>query len=91
MNLWKCNMTTKQITTLVLFSQNYSLVVIAKKMGVCLTTIRERLKALAKNHQKEFNNALGMRESCKRNRDAIKNPIVFSNSLLQTLEIIEKF
>ena len=72
-------MTTKQTKTLVLFAQNYSLVVIAKKMGVCLTTIRERLKALAKNHQKEFNNALGVREVYKRNRDALRNTINFSS------------
>ena len=84
-------MTTKQTTTLVLFSQNYSLVAIAKKQKVSLTTIRQRIKALSIRHQKEFNNAFGIRESHKRNRDAIKNPIVFSNSLLQTLEIIEKF
>ena len=68
------NMTTKQITTLVLFSQNYSLPVIAKKMRVSLTTIRQRIKALSKHHQREFNNALGVRESYKRTRDALRNP-----------------
>ena len=66
-------MTTKQITTLVLFSQNYSLRVIAKKQKVSLTTIRERIKSLSKNHSKEFNNALGLRKSYKRTRDGIRN------------------
>jgi predicted DNA-binding protein YlxM (UPF0122 family) len=68
-------MTTKQITTLVLFSQNYSLVTIAKKQKVSLTTIRQRIKALSKNHQREFNNALGIREAYKRIRDSIRNPM----------------
>ncbi len=66
-------MTTKQIATLVLFAQNYSLVIIAKKQKVSLTTIRQRIKAFSKNHQKEFNNALGIRESYKRTRDGIRN------------------
>ena len=66
-------MTKKQITTLVLFSQNYSLATIAKKQKVSLTTIRQRIKALSKNHPKEFNNALGVRESYKRTRDGIRN------------------
>ena len=67
-------MTTKQTTTLVLFAQNYSLPVIAKKMRVSLTTIRQRIKALSNNHSREFNNALGIRESYKRTRDGIRNP-----------------
>jgi len=68
-------MTTKQITTLVLFSQNYSLATIAKKQKVSLTTIRQRIKSLSKNHSREFNNALGVRESYKRTRDALRSPM----------------
>lgn len=66
-------MTKKQTTTLVLFAQNYSLQTIAKKQKVSLTTIRERIKTLSKNHQREFGNALGIRESYKRTRNGIKN------------------
>ena len=68
-------MTDKQKKTILLFAQNYSLQVIAKKQGVSLTTIRERVKALAKKHPKEFNNALGIRESYKRMRDALRSPM----------------
>lgn len=68
-------MTNKQKKTLVLFVQNYSLPVIAKKQKVSLTTIRQRIKALSKHHSKEFNNALGVRESYKRIRDGIRNPM----------------
>ena len=75
-------MTTKQITTLVLFAQNYSLPVIAKKMEVSLRTIRKRIKALSKNHQREFNNALGIRESYKRTRDALQNPVSLDGFLV---------
>ena len=61
----------KQKTTLLLFAQNYSLSIIANKMGVHTTTIEERLRLLAKNHQKEFNNALGIREAYIRNKDKL--------------------
>jgi len=66
-------MTNKQITTLLLFAQNYSLQTIAKKQRVSLSTIRERIKALSEKHQKEFNNALGLRKIYKRNRDKLKH------------------
>ena len=72
-------MTEKQTKTLVLFSQNYSLPVIAKKQMVSLTTIRQRIKALSKNHSREFNNALGVRESYKRTRDSLRKTQNFSN------------
>ena len=65
-------MTSKQTTTLVLFAQNYSLQTIAKKQKVSLATIRERIKSLSKNHQREFNNALALRNSYKRIRDGIR-------------------
>ncbi len=68
-------MTEKQITTLLLFAQNYPLVTIAKKQKVSLTTIRQRIKTLSIRHQKEFNNALGIRETYKRIRDGIRNPM----------------
>lgn len=66
-------MTNKQVKTLLLFAQNYSLQIIAKKQNVSLATIRERIKSLSKNHSKEFGNALALRNSYKRTRDAIKN------------------
>ena len=66
-------LTKKQQLTLILFAQNYSLQTIAKKQGVSLSTVRERIKALSERHQKEFNNALGLRETYKRNRDKLKH------------------
>ena len=68
-------MTEKQIKTIILFAQNYSLQVIAKKQQVSLTTIRERVKSLSKNHYREFGNALALRESYKRTRNGIRNAI----------------
>lgn len=66
-------MTNKQQTTLILFAQNYSLQVIAKKQGVSLSTVRERIKALSEKHRKEFNNALRLRKIYKQNRDKLKH------------------
>lgn len=74
-------MTKKQITTLLLFAQNYSLHIIAKKQGVSLATIRERIKSLSKNYSREFENAAGLREVYKRNRAALTNTAVFLNSI----------
>lgn len=74
-------MTDKQKKTLVLFAQNYSLQVIAKKQKVSLATIRERIKSLSRNHPEEFNNALGIRELYKRTRDALRNPISLDDFL----------
>ena len=68
-------MTEKQIKTIILFAQNYSLQVIAKKQQVSLTTIRERIKSLSKNHYREFGNALALRESYKRIRNSMRNDI----------------
>lgn len=72
-------MTDKQITTLILFAQNYSLPIIAKKQKVSLTTIRQRIKSLSKNHPKEFGNAAALRDTFKRGRDAIRNAKHFSD------------
>ncbi len=66
-------MTNKQKKTLVLFAQNYSLQVIAKKQRVSLATIRERIKSLSRNYSKEFGNALALRDTYKRNRDLIRD------------------
>ena len=66
-------MTKKQKTTLVLFAQNYSLQVIAKKQEVSLSTIRERIKSLLVNHPTEFWNATALRHTYKRNRDLIRD------------------
>jgi len=73
-------MTKKQEKTLILFAQNYSLQTIAKKQIVSLATIRERIKSLSKNHPREFDNALALRETYKRNKDAIKNAAVLPDS-----------
>lgn len=84
-------MTNKQTKTLILFSQNYSLAVIARKQKVSLTTIRQRIKALSKNHQREFGNALGVRESYKRIRDGIRNTDRFDNMDSELDNIHTKF
>ena len=84
-------MTTKQTTTLVLFAQNYSLYVIAKKQKVSLTTIRERVKSLSNNHSREFNNALGIRESYKKIRDGIRNTDRFKDMDAELGNIHTKF
>lgn len=75
-------LTKKQTTTLILFAQNYSLPTIAKKRGVSLSTIRECIRSISKRYFKEFNNALTLRETYKRNRDAVKNPARCSDFLL---------
>jgi len=72
-------MTNKQKTTLVLFAQNYSLQVIAKKQGVSLATIRERIKSLSKHYPIEFANTIDLRNTYKRNRDNLKNISRFAN------------
>jgi predicted DNA-binding protein YlxM (UPF0122 family) len=66
-------MTNKQTTTLILFAQNYSLQIIAKKQQVSLATIRERIKSLSKNYPIEFGNALALRKTYKRNRELIRS------------------
>jgi len=66
-------MTEKQQITLLLFAQNYSLPIIAKKQNVSLATIRERIKSLSKNYPKEFHNSLALRETYKRNRDKLRH------------------
>ncbi len=71
-------MTKKQTTTLLLFAQNFSLQVIAKKQRVSLTTIRERIKSLSKNHCRELGNAVALRESYKRTRNGIRSAIRIS-------------
>jgi len=65
-------MTDKQKETLVLFAQNYLLTVIAYKQRVSLSTIRERIKSLSKNHPKEFDNAVRLRDIYKKEKHQIK-------------------
>jgi len=84
-------MTNKQITTLILFAQNYSLQTIAKKQRVSLATIRERIKSLSRNCPKEFGNALGIRESYKRTRDGIRNTDRFKDMDSELGNIHTKF
>jgi len=84
-------MTKKQTTTLMLFAQNYSLQVIAKKQRVSLATIRERIKSLSKNHPAEFGNALGIRKSYKRVREGIRNTDRFKDMDSELGNIHTKF
>ena len=84
-------MTKKQTTTLLLFAQNYSLHIIAKKQGVSLATIRERIKSLSKNHPREFDNAVALRDTYKRNREFVRNPKSISDAPLKNEGIKEKF
>lgn len=66
-------MTNKQIKTLILFAQNYSLQVIAKKQGVSLATIRERIKSLSSHYPEVFTRTLALRDTYKRNRKSVRN------------------
>ena len=84
-------MTDKQKTTLVLFAQNYSLQVIAKRQRVSLATIRERIKSLSKNYPMEFNNTIALRETHKRIRDGIRNTDRFKNIDSEFGNIYTKF
>ena len=84
-------MTNKQITTLVLFAQNYSLQSIARKQRVSLATIRERIKSLSANHSREFSNAVGVRESYKKIRDGIRNTDRFKDMDSEIGNIHAKF
>ena len=65
-------MTDKQKGTLVLFAQNYSLAIIASKQKVSLSTVRERIKSLSKNHPKEFENAVRLRSIYKETKQYIR-------------------
>lgn len=71
--------TKKQVRTLLLFSQNYSLPVIAGKEGVCLSAIRGRLQTLKKSHWVEYNKALTIRQVYKNDRDAIRDMTDFQS------------
>lgn len=79
-------MTNKQKKTLLLFAQNYSLSIIAKKQCVSLSTIRERIKSISKHHSKEFNNAIALRNIYKRNRDALQSTWTLTPSNILKLE-----
>lgn len=74
-------MTKKQIKTLILFSQNYSVETIAHKLTVSHSTIKTRLNAISRNYKAEFANVLGVRESYKRIRDGIRNPKRFGGTI----------
>lgn len=82
-------MTNKQTTTLVLFAQNYSLQVIAKKQQVSLATIREQIKSLSKHYPIEFANAEALRVTYKRNRYSVRNALPFRDD--EQEEIKEMF
>ncbi len=79
-------MTNKQTTTLILFAQNYSLQTIAKRQKVSLRRIRQRIKALSKNHSGEFNNALGIRNAYEKSKSTIRDIKTLSNLTLGELD-----
>jgi len=79
-------MTRKQKITLVWFAQNYSLQTIAKKQGVSLATIRERIKSLSKHYPIEFANTIDLRNTYKRNRNNLKNILRFADLDITTGE-----
>jgi len=83
-------LTKKQTITLVLFAQNYALPTIAKKQRVSLSTIRERIRSLSKHYPIEFGNALDLRETYKRNRDALRNTQKFNSDETLEKRIIKK-
>ena len=69
-------MTDKQTKTLLLYAQNYSIIIIAKKLRVAESTIRRRLKKLQVHYSQEFMNAQGIRDSYKRLRDGMRKMLV---------------
>ena len=72
-------LTKKQQQFLILFAQNYSLTVIAKKQKISLTMLRKRLASILKYHKKEFNNARAIRKAYEKSRDSIKHAKKFSD------------
>ena len=84
-------LTKKQIKTLLLFAQNYSIPVIAKKQKVGIAMIKKRITSIAKNHNKEFENALSIRKANARNRDKLRNIENFSNFNETIFPIQDKF
>lgn len=65
--------TQKQLKTLMLFAQNYSLQVIANKQRVSISTIRHRLRKLETKYPDIFKNVLDLRRIYKQNKGKIQN------------------
>ena len=67
--------TDKQLETIKLFALGYGLNNIAKKQHVSTSTIRAKLKILAKRFPVEFSNACGIRNAYKRCKYNLEHPI----------------
>jgi len=82
-------MTDKQIKTLILFAQNYSLKRIAKKQKISLSSIRQRIKSLSNNYPNEFERAVGIRRAYKNAFSNVNKPISMEN--VNPADITKKF
>jgi len=71
-------MTEKQIKTMLLWAQNYTMPEIAHKLGVAVSTIKTRLKQIQHSHPKEFENTLGLRNAHKKTKKEIANTKPFT-------------
>jgi predicted DNA-binding protein YlxM (UPF0122 family) len=72
-------MTNKQIKTLLLFSQNYSLSEMAKDQKVSISTIRNRLNIIWKRYNNYYNNALFIRNKLKEIKYNLQHPVNFTS------------
>jgi len=70
-------MTQKQINTLILFAMGLPFHKIARRERVSISTVRSRLKAI--NNTNEYNKACSIRNSNKRLKYNIKNPLQISS------------
>lgn len=82
-------MTEKQITTLLYFSQNYSLNKIAKKRKVTIQTIKTQLNNLKKNYPEYYNNAVSMRNTNKRLKFGLQHPLSISDIEEERIKFIQ--
>lgn len=68
-------MTERQLNVIKLFAMGYGLDSIAKKQKVSTSTIRAKLKILAKRFPIEFDNACGIRNAYKRSKYNLEHPL----------------
>ena len=86
-----CIMTDKQTKVILLFAQNYSITNIAKTLDISIATAKKKLKAIEKNYPKEFDNAVSMRESCKRLTYGLQHVISLQDAPLNSLGALESY
>lgn len=77
-------MNSKQLTTLKYFALGYSLKSISYKENVSLSSIKRRIKSLAKYYPQEFYNACGIRNSYKRAKRNLRFPISFEQDIIES-------